>query len=289
MSDAPSSVDWDAIAASATARDDAPPDVPAAPEAIPEAPAPVVDTPSTEATTDLFDDPKVESFDRGYVEKLRKEAADRRTALRDSEERWKDWQEELDGLDDDQRGAARELVKAAKGGDALAMLTIAFGEEQAKSILAGMGEDAEPPPVAPPADVLTRADLERLLSERDAKAAQAEQVKAIESEAKALGYDPVAPQGTQERIDYVQLIEVARFRTDGDFAKAHEMIQSDRAAATQKIIADYIASKAPGSPAAASNGSVVPSDERPPPSSIDEALTRALEREGVPTRASQIG
>jgi hypothetical protein len=240
-----------------------------------------VDTPPADtSTTDLFDDPKVESFDRAYVEKLRKEAADRRTALREAEERWKDWNESLDGLDDDQRAAARELVTAAKSGDALSMLTIAFGEEKAAEIMAGINAEQ---PAAPPAETLTRAELERVLAERDAQAAREAQIKAVESSAKDLGYDPKAGPGTPERLAYIELIEVARHRADGDFAKAHAMIEADRAAKTQKAIDDSVASKANGSPAAATNAAV-PSDERPPPRNIDEALRRALEREGVPSR-----
>ena len=218
------------------------------PEATPEAPEAADNSPAEDVTNDPFDS-GADSFDRAYVERLRKESAQYRTRAKEYEDYAKHfepygeedravWQEAMRLFNEDpQQGAdyLERIAQAVKAG---------FTQEQAEAI-ASEGSD-EP---------LTKADLDRIFAEREAEAEKAAEVARIESEAKELGYDPKSD-------EYTYLLTVASRLPSGSLKDAHAKIE----AAYQARIDAFIAKKAQEadeSPAPPSDGGYAPSGERP--------------------------
>lgn len=209
--------------------------------------------PSPPAEVDPFDDEAADSFPRAYVAKLREEAAARRTEA-------KAFSDAFEGYDDADRETLLDLARTLRTDPATAA---EWMRSQAEALLAGDdpadpdGADAddEIDPDAP----LTAAQLEKYLSDREAKAERATQERAalegIASEAKALGFDPEANDGA----DYVSLLHLAN-KNGGDLAKAAEQLK----ARNQKIVDDFLAQKAkesdtsPTSPPQAGGGRETP-------------------------------
>jgi hypothetical protein len=220
-----------------------------------------------------------DTFDRTYVEKLRNEAAARRTKQRELEEQWKPWQEALDGYDPDDKAAVLNLAKSLREDPdaAAAMMRRYLGLDEHE---AGDGDPEVTTEAAQQAQkYLTAADFDRLLQEREAKAQQEAQVKAINDEAKGLGYKPDAERGTPEHRKFVELVYVANHTTGGDLAKAHEALEAE----TQAIIDRFVASReaaANGAPTPPQAGGAAPSPEREI-NNLDDARRAALERFGA--------
>ena len=294
-----SDVDFGAIAAAVTDRfngEDAAtvdtiPDVtpdqietPAAPE------VGVAETPAEAPEVDAFDDEGVTTFDRDYVKRLRDKEARYRTELREAQERWGDWDKTLDGLDDEQRGLARDLVSAILEGDVARAADIIGPDELAKvlgvtpaAVAEQVAEQTEDAP-------LTRADLQRELEEREAKQQTEREIKAVYDEAKKLGYNPDAKAGTPEFGKWVMLVQHAQ--AAGGIEAGHKAMEAAEAAERQRVIDEYVASRNAGSPApggaagAASRepeGAWLEQDGNP----LNNAMRRAMERVGGDR--SQIG
>ncbi len=134
-------------------------------------PAPGVPTPDDPAQQD--------TFDRAYVEKLRQESAGYRT-------RAKTYDEAFDGFDDESRevflGLAKDLVNSP---EAAARRMI----EVSKQLL---GEDFDSALTGPP-PALTREDAERLWAEKEAARGQEDAIRAVQNEARELGYKDDTP------------------------------------------------------------------------------------------------
>ena len=261
-----SSVDWSAIASgaldkivaadAADAADGAvatpEPGVPlSAPEAT--APAPVADTPAAaeaEAAADLYDDDKVQQFDREYVTKLREKEDRYRRERNEARERWAEWDKTLDGLDLDQQGLARELVASILQGD-LERAAEIIGRDQLAEVLgaaqAAPAATAEPAPGEAP---LTRADLEREFAEREKAREAQQQMDAVLSQAKGLGYNPDAKPGSPDFGRWVMVVQYAQ-ANGGNLEAGHKALEAAEQAERQRIIDEFVSSRSNGSPAPA--------------------------------------
>lgn len=202
-------------------------------EAAPVDPAPPADPPAAD-DVDLFEaDPTADSFPRAYVERLRSEAAARRTEA-------KAFAEAFEGYSDEDRGTLLDLARTLRTDPASAA---EWMRSQAEALLAGADPagagDEEPEAEVDPDAPLTAAQLERYLADREARrereAAEAKALDDIVSEAKGLGFDPAT-----NRREYLALLDVANNETAGDLAKAAEVLRAER----QKVIDDYLAAKA---------------------------------------------
>lgn len=222
-----------------------------------DAPAP------TAAPADPFDDTERTTFDRGYVEQVRRDAANYRNKAKELEERLSPWKDALEGWEPDDQQAVKELLAAVKKGD-----------RDAITAILGLDDGAVAPDVttAPqPGDpgYLTPADFDRLLeerlSEREQKAELDRQVKAIESEAKELGYE----QGSN---DYALLFKIAHEQTDGDLKAADEQLKAWK----QSFVDQFVASKANAPTPPPSSGG--PASGERQILTLDDAKKAALER-----------
>lgn len=209
-------------------------------ETPPETPA------GAEAAADAFDDPKVESFDRAYVEKLRKEAASHRTEAQRYKEAFKGWDPEADvpvWLETIQLAQQPGMQQAAA--DRLRQIAdlIHKGDTPEEAVAKVDGE----PPKEP--EYLTPEQLEQKLQEREQEKAVADQVQAIKSKAAELGY-------AENTREYHSLLWTAQNETGFDLEKAHEKLQADR----QAVIDSFLEEKrlaAEGNPAVAAGGAHV--------------------------------
>lgn len=169
---------------------------------------------------DPFDNAETQQFPREYVEKLRKEAGDRRTAVKPFEEAFDGYdQEEVDVL----LGLVRTLSSDPKTA-AAQMAAIVENINEAYKEEADANGDQAPPPV-------TAKDVEKMLADRDQQAKLDAVTAEIESTAKELGYE----QGTE---DYIQLLWLANNKTDFDLREAHKLIEGKRQAVIDKYLED---------------------------------------------------
>jgi hypothetical protein len=224
----------DAPVADAPAAEPVTSDAPASGSAtLAEAPVTGSAAPDAPADVDPFDaDPTADSFPRSYVERLRQEAAARRTEAQA-------FKEAFEGYSDDDRTVLLDLAKTLRTDPASAA---EWMRAQAEALLAGDeaagagdGEGDDLDPDAP----MTPAQLEKYLTDREAKkaaeAAETERVDAIVKEAEALGFSEKA-----NRREYLALLDIATHDTGGDLAKAAEQLKAER----QKVIDDFLAAKA---------------------------------------------
>lgn len=168
--------------------------------------------------------------DQGYVERLKKEAISHRLKAKEYAEKFEPWKDALDGWDDDQAQAVRDLLAAAKAGDVDAITAIL-----------GLGGDAAAQatpevPAAPEATAayLTAADVERILAEREQKAAVEAQVAAINKETTDLGYEL----GSN---DHTLLLKIAH-EQNLDIAEAHQRVVAWK----QSLVDQFVAEKSQG-------------------------------------------
>lgn len=164
--------------------------------------------------------PEGETFPRSYVEELRQESAKYRTKA-------KTFEEAFSGYDDDSREAflslAKDLLEAPE--DAAKRML-----EVSRNLLGDQFDTflAEDPTDKP----LTAADVDRIMAEREQKAQADAAVKAVEQEARDLGYTDGSP-------DIAELFWHAHNETGGDLKAAHEKVQARK----QAIIDEYLAQK----------------------------------------------
>lgn len=165
----------------------------------------------------------VTQFDRAYVEKVRKEAADRRVKL-------KPYEETFGEASDDEREALLELNRLlltdpAAGTRRMIELSRAIAGDEFESYLTN-----EP-------QALTADQAQKLWEENNAKQEQERQAQEAEQavfrQIKDLGYQENSPEAAN-------LVWRAYNQFEGDIDKAHEAIQGD----VQKIIDSYVESKA---------------------------------------------
>lgn len=194
------------------------------------APDPVVETPQAaapvaDAPVDLDGDLTGTTFDRPYVERLRKEAAGHRT-------RAKQYEDAFEGYGDDERDGLFQLARMLRDDPKSA------AEEMKAAYEAIMEQYKEPavPEFDPESDpnnkFMTMADYKKLQDD----AAVAAETKMIEVEARELGYT-VNPND----VDYRLLLLVAQNSTKtGSLKEAHDIIQGRN----QKVIDTWVAAKA---------------------------------------------
>lgn len=192
--------------------------------------------PEASGSPDLGDsvdtEPVGDTFDRKYVEKLRRESAGYR-------ERAKRYQEAFDGYDDvavdewldyarslrqDPRGTAQRMAELANS--ILEAYNDPTSPDHAAAVQAvdGLEEKA--------GKILTEDDYRRLRAAERAEDERIANVRKIEAQARDLGYEV----GSKR---YKQLLNEAMELPDGNILKAHENLQAER----QRIIDEYIAEK----------------------------------------------
>lgn len=215
-------------------------------ENLEESAAPVTDNSSPEADTAPADefDTGAETFDRAYVEKLRKEAASYRTKAQP-------YAEVFDGIADEDREVLLDMARQYKTDPKAAIsyfeqvtngLRETFAEEIART------EDELNRP-------LTRGELDKIFAERETKSKQEADTARITAEAKDLGYDADNPM-------LVTLLDLASKTPGGDLKAAHDKIEALYEARVQAAI-DKMKADADSSPTAPSSGSgAAPSGER---------------------------
>lgn len=201
----------------------------------PAAEEPVTDAAPAEAEAeaeelDLDSELTQDSFDRAYVEKLRKEAAKYRTSVRELEQKY---QSVYDGFDDPED--VNYLIDLARKVYDDPASTAAEFEAIAKRIREATGvditEDASDDSLDDIAEdkPLTMADLERIEHERAVEAAE----RQIRAEASELGYDLNSHRGKA-------LLYIATNETNGDLKAAHEKLEAEREELKKAAIEEYL-------------------------------------------------
>jgi hypothetical protein len=231
------------------------PDVPAAeapvaaaPAAAPAAPAetaPVTEaaipaaTPAADAAVDAAvaatgqSEEKWDPQTRKYIEDLRDESAKYR-------KRGQRYNEVFDGYEDDAVSEWLDLANTLKNDPKAAAERF---QTIAQAILEANAEP-EAPAVDPNAEpeVLTRADFDRLMAEREKQADLARRVTQIEADAKGLGYTPGSD-------DYQELLWIASSLPSGSVQDAHTKMQAKYQAFFDKKVAEMGGAPAPVVPA----------------------------------------
>lgn len=208
------------------------------------------------------DDGTIPDTLRPYIEKLRKEAGDRRVAL-------DPFEAAFTGYEADQREAFLTLAQNLASDDPAVQRTAAeFMNELAKGIIGDGSIDPDAP--------LTRADLERIETERATAAQTESEIQKVVSEVKALGYE-------EKTAAYANVLWRAQFETGGDIAKAHAAVQAEKQATIDEFVTSVNAGQAkwpvrptPGAaPADPSGGS------QAAPKTIADAGARARARQAA--------
>ena len=231
---------------------------PAAEAPVDAAPAPEVAAEAVADTLDRLDG----EVDQAYLERLKKEAISHRLRAKEIAQQFDPWKDAVDGWEEDQAEAVRQLLAAAKAGDTDTVMAI-LGIETP-------GTPEPTPPAAPPeaSAGITLADVERLLAEREQKAKLEADIKAIEEQVGALGYE----KGSN---DYVLLFKIANEETNFDLNAAHEKVQAWK----QSLVDQFVTQKA--------NGATPPPAQGGPPGgerqieTLEDAKQAALARFGA--------
>lgn len=168
---------------------------------------------------DPFDDPANERFDRTYVERLRREAADARVS-------GKPFKDAFDGYQQEEVEALLDLVTTIRQDPRTAAARMA----ELVDVINQQFQEEAPPGEEP--EVVTRAEVERMLAEREQEKSISSAVQSIEQQASELGYK----KGSR---DYVTLLWTAQNETNYDLKAAHETIKADR----QRVIDEYVSGK----------------------------------------------
>lgn len=222
---------------------------PVAPEATP---VPASSTPestvpaSPAAESDPFDNAEVQTFERSYVEKLRKEAADRRTAA-------KAYEDAFSGYSPEQREGWLSLAQSLASDDPTVRAEAAKIMQEVSNDILGAGsitETGEKPAGEPDLgekQFLTEEQLEAKLAEREQKAAIDAEVRKVNEEVAALGYKEGTP-------DYNDLMWRAVNQHDHDLQAAHAARQAERQAVIDSYLADIEKNGAPRLPGAGQPG-----------------------------------
>lgn len=206
--------------------------------------APVAET---APESDPFDT-GADTFDRQYVERLRKESGNYRTKAKEYE----GYAKSFEAYGDEDRAvwteAMRRFNEDPKSG-------AEYLDAIAKSVLAEYQDKADEPITDENDKPLTLAEYQSLREQERAAAEQAAEVSRIESEAKTLGYDPTSD-------EYTYLLTVASRLKSGSLEEAHAKIEAAYDKRVEKRLAEMKA-EAAGSPTAPNAGSgAQPSGER---------------------------
>lgn len=222
---------------------------PVAPEAapVPASSAPESAVPaSSPAESDPFDNAEIQQFDRGYVEKLRREAAERRTAV-------KAYEDAFGAYSPEQREGWLSLAQSLASDDPSVRLEAARIMQEVSNDILGPGSITETPEAAGgepdlgEKQFLTEEQLEAKLAERERKAALDAEVSKVNQEVSALGYKEGTP-------DYHDLMWRAVNQHGHDLHKAHEARQAERQAVIDSYLADIEKNGAPALPGAGQPG-----------------------------------
>ena len=177
--------------------------------------------------------PEIPDDLKPYVEELRQEAARYRT-------KFAPYRDAFDGYDDREVSFLLTLVEQLKAPDpsqaAKVMRDMSYdmlGDSWAEDapwaeadIPAEPEEETEDMTDAPTTEAssLTAEEIQRILDERDARSKQEQEqveleklVEQVKAEAQGLGYEP-------DSSDYYLLVNTAMHKTDGDLAKAAELL-----------------------------------------------------------------
>lgn len=202
-----------------------------APGAAVAAPAPPPEPPALEP--DPFDDPKTDAFPRPYVEKLRREAADRRAAVKRYEEAFGGYEEDevsifLDLARDLADPSPQVQQLAAQQLAALSQAILGPGEIQPTGETARDGSITQDISNLDPDQPLTYAQFQAIQKAEQERQAQERYATELRTTAESLGYK----RGTPE---YNELLARAQF-THGDLKQAHEQRQAEREAAVKEYL-----------------------------------------------------
>lgn len=199
--------------------------------------APVTEPVVAPVTEPVVTDPaatKVETFDREYVESLRRENATHRT-------RAKDFEDAFQGYSPEQQKTLLGMVRGlADPGSQKA--TAAELKAIAEAIMAA-DEPVTPTGEADPLNApLTRREFEELQQRQKDEQRQTDAIAAIERDATTLGFPPLNPDGTDNMRYSMLLHAVQQPGIEGDLAKAAEAVKAH----DQAIIDQYAKSVAEG-------------------------------------------
>lgn len=232
-----------------------------------ESPPPIVDeSPAIEA--DPFEDAAIQQFDRKYVEKLRKENAERRTQAKDFEDTFSPY--EADEVDIWKSIIKLTAQDTKAGAEAMAKLAAALLEdgdtEGAEKVIEAAEAAKEDDELDRP---LTKRELQEYLAAQDKNKADQDAVTAVQTEAIGLGYKI----GT---ADYLDLLNRAKLNHDYDITKAHAARESEKQAIIDAYITERAAAgdkwiKSPG-------GTGQPPNEERPPADFKSAKASLKER-----------
>lgn len=188
----------------------------------------VADSPaqSVPPEVDPFDDAKVESFDRKYVEKLRGEAARHRTEKKTYDDAFSKWSpEDRTFLLDTVRTAADD---PKKGAEVLRQVADLLNPAEK----AALKEEIASGEVKPEDVPLTRGEMEKFLAEKETARQQDAAVEAVTAEVEKLGF----PRGSE---GHYRVLWLAKHSTNFDVAAAAAKIKGEK----DSIISDYLKEK----------------------------------------------
>lgn len=213
-------------------------------DAAPSAPVTDASTSSSAPATgdDVFGDlPEQPIFDRGYVDKLRREGAKYRSEARTAAEALAQYNEVFGVYEQPDREVWLDLARTWASDPRSAASVM---QQIAQAVLSEGGDVANVDPAAPPA---TDAPTAPLTSEQvqqmvrgefeavERQRAQAAAVESIYAEVRAAGFDPKSRDG-------FAILWTANNETNGDIKAAIESFKADR----QKIIDEYVQQRATG-------------------------------------------
>lgn len=216
--------------------------------------APVSSGEAVEASSSTTEAVQPKTFSEEYVKELREEAANYRIRAKKFEEplgkyaedEQEIWLNIINEFAEDPKSAASKMKD---------LVDAVMAEQEDAGVSAGDPE------------FLTKADVAKMLEEQQLAAEQKNMVASIHAEASQLGYN-VNSENVDERLDFEDLISVAKTLPDGNLAEAHKILEARK----QRIIDQYVngkredAGKTPIAPVA---GGSAPSQER----NKGEALT----------------
>lgn len=224
-------------------------------------------TETAETSTDPFEDPKIEQFDRKYVEKLRKEAADRRTALRE-------WESSFEGFVPEDQKILRDAIQLAASDPVAGSETLREIADLLHKSAGVIKENVEPSTQASAGkkvedenpEFLTPEDLENFYKSKKNEEAQEAAVTAIFKEAHGLGYEDNTPEMTY-------LLSIAH-QEKVSVADAHAKIEGRK----QAIIDEYLNGRRSDAEKGGALGDLgAPPSQREAPKNVDDAGKALLE------------
>ncbi len=186
---------------------------------------PVVEEPAVAPATAPPAVEAPETFDREYVEKLRKEAAGYRTKA-------KDYEDAFGGYNADEQKYLLDLTRRLS--DPTSQVAAAKEWKEVVEAIESRDGKARPDGKEDPAQQpLTRAEYEAMRDEERKQADDSKLLESIQKEAADLGYKP-------DSREYAQLMfELLDPEVAGDMKKAHERIEGSVKSLKDKVIADY--------------------------------------------------